>query len=496
MAALILSVSLLTPALEVSAASTVNVSSETLYDIALAKVGIHVNNSLLSRLVNSHINALTGTAQSYWGFCKTEGLEKNAESWSAYVNSDSYATPIMQVVSWLQQTEFFLKWCWNNDETDFLGSDLVNAVLGKDTALAGESYKLDDELVESIHDDFQTFIDLEGLGYYYVPVYDYNKLDVADFADIDSFTNLKEFINNHDSNIPIAEKYQNYNKKGLIYIWSSNKDTMYVRPNIDYDKISFYSNDWSPSNLYYFCDQTYTWNLPCLDNTTMISYNTSFKNTFVDQLLLTGDVNGFSHLRFYGKEPGRQIIFNTLDDLKMYSVGQRPVYYTTNNFYDNSVDNSVEVTGDYLVNNGGALSYDTIYNQIQEGDVTTDNSINEIVNSNNQTIINNYYYTEDTGDSGSGDSGSGSFGDGIASFFEGLKSILDFLLGIIGDLATTLTSFLGSVYDLIKNIGGQFTGFSELLGELFVFIPQEIIDLLTAGIGVIIVVCIFKWLKG
>ena len=183
--------------------------------------------------------------------------------------------------------------------------------------------------------------------------------------------------------------------------------------------------------------------------------------------------------------------------MKDYSVGIRPYYATTDDIYDNSVDNSINFTGDYIINNADKLSYDTVYNEIVNQNDYSENVVNNIVNDNTQTIINNYYYTNPDGGGDSGDSGdSGGSGGGLGSLIDGIGSVLNFIVTLIGDVLGLIAEFLDTVYVMIKNLGGSFTNFSNLLGELFTFIPQDLLDLIEAGIGVVIVVVVWKLFRG
>lgn len=70
----------------------------------------------------------------------------------------------------------------------------------------------------------------------------------------------------------------------------------------------------------------------------------------------------------------------------------------------------------------------------------------------------------------------------ITGFFTGL---LDVLFGGILDLITVITDNLTGIID-------GFTGIIGLLGDLFGFLPQEMISVLTSGLAVIIIVVIIK----
>lgn len=160
-------------------------------------------------------------------------------------------------------------------------------------------------------------------------------------------------------------------------------------------------------------------------------------------------------------------VYKTLEDLKSYSVGQRP-YFTTSKFqdYDVNGDNSCIISESEL---NGSSVYGDVINYIVEypdADGLTEDEL--------RRILDEYFdKLPDGGGSDGGDSGGG-FGDGLGGFLDGIGAIGDVILGILGKLLEyvgkaieLLSDTVMKVVDLIpKNI-------TALVSGLFPFLPQE-----------------------
>lgn len=160
-------------------------------------------------------------------------------------------------------------------------------------------------------------------------------------------------------------------------------------------------------------------------------------------------------------------VYKTLEDLKSYSVGQRP-YFTTSKFqdYDVNGDNSCIISESEL---NGSSVYGDVINYIidyPDADGLTEDELRRILDE---------YFNKlpDGGGSDGGDSGGG-FGDGLGGFLDGIGAIGDAILGILGKLLEyigkaieLLSDTVMKVVDLIpKNI-------TALISGLFPFLPQE-----------------------
>lgn len=187
-------------------------------------------------------------------------------------------------------------------------------------------------------------------------------------------------------------------------------------------------------------------------------------------------------------------VYNSLDDMKKYSLNQRP-YYVTEKFvnYDSSVDNSTTITQTEIDN---SITYGDVYNYItnnyENPDGLTEDELRAILEE---------YLSQIGGGSGGGGSGGGSDDDddgggGLSGFLDGLGAIGNAILSILGKLMEILGSAIelvtGSITDLITIIPNSI---GELLGALFPVFPEEWIKAITLSLvlGVIVgIVRIFK----
>lgn len=467
-------------------------SLEKVIDMALTKTGIVANNNFLQKTQASILNMMNNTASSYSNYCEANALEKNEETWAQYLSSDAYISLGFQLPYFILQCAEFLMWNLTPElyETDQERIQVaLKALAGTASCVQGQTYSMSDEAVEYVRDTFDDVVETEGLGYYYVNVYPSNSIDINLFKSLADYQNCVSYIDSGLYNTAV------FHMSNCAYILDNWDKVYYVRQYSNFDRpIRIYAEDWNIFTNQYYIEFNASKDIIWCDATTFKEY--AVNEQFYTTCYIGESKSGYAGLKFYSKEGGRQIIFEDITAMKEYSVGIRPFYSITDNYYDNSVDNSINFTGDYIVNNADKLSYDTIYNEIVNQNDYSENVVNNIVNDNTQTIVNNYYYTnpDGGGDSGDGGDDNGS-GGGLGALIDGIGSVLNFIVTLIGDALTLVTGFLDTIYTLLKNLGGSFTNFSGLLGELFTFIPQELIDLISASISVTIAVCLICLLK-
>ena len=112
-----------------------------------------------------------------------------------------------------------------------------------------------------------------------------------------------------------------------------------------------------------------------------------------------------------------------------------------------------------------------------------------------------YKSTAQTGPPPSGGGGSDDDDSGDGS---GIGDALGKLFGVIGDLLTGLlggavelfTSLIGGIGEIFQQIITFSSGFIDLLSALFPFIPKEIMTAISAGIIIMIVLAILKFIRG
>lgn len=208
----------------------------------------------------------------------------------------------------------------------------------------------------------------------------------------------------------------------------------------------------------------------------------------------TNPLNNTSYSRPYvavSKTPKTYRIFKSMDEYKAYSIGTR-TYFTTDNFvnYDSTVDNSTTITQTEIDN---SVTYGDVYNYITNNYENPDGLSEDEL----RAILAEYLSSINNSGGGSGDSDNGSdSGGGLGGFLDGLGSIGNAIMAILGKLMEILGSAIelitGSITDLITLIPNSI---GELLSALFPVFPEEWIKAITLSLvlGVIIgIVRIFK----
>ena len=116
------------------------------------------------------------------------------------------------------------------------------------------------------------------------------------------------------------------------------------------------------------------------------------------------------------------------------------------------------------------------------------------------TIYNVYYLSSDSGSGGSGSdgggSGDGSVGDAVSGFLGALGDVISGLISGLLSLATKALEALVGLGDLLRQMGealiGFFGGFTDFLGAVFPFLPEETFTILNLGLILMIAAAVFK----
>lgn len=103
----------------------------------------------------------------------------------------------------------------------------------------------------------------------------------------------------------------------------------------------------------------------------------------------------------------------------------------------------------------------------------------------------------DSGDTGgdSGDNSNDSSGGGVQAILDGIGKFFDTLLNLVGKIIGLFSGFVDSVLSLFEGFTVFTDGFSGFLTATFGFLPPEAINVLVAGITLIVILAIIKFLK-
>ena len=481
------------------------VTAGKLIDMCLTRSGKVVNGDIREDVLTQTRNVLNNTATSYRQWCKDNGKAKSVETFREYLESDAYATLPFRLAKFPLELASFIEWLINGETLlDVMGND-VNEVLTEHDDKGNVT--VPSETVNIINQVFDNTKSNYTSGWRYIDVKSVNDLPSAMFGTSQAYENAKAYISSSDSpTIFHVDKIKNVGTS--IYLGDNFSDIYYLQTSgTSGTKWTMIDTNWSTYVSYYKVQygasqfdatDSETFKTSAISSTGSAHFALGDATTIGFDLSKLGNYNNVSMTTFYGKNADKVIVYSSLQAIKDYSLGNTP-YYLTNRQYSDSVDNSFNVSGEYIQNNGGTFAYEQIREQINNSNVTNDSSVSSIVNDYSQTIINNYNYTSP--DSGEGEEGSeddnenGGLLDGLGSVVEGIADLLGFLLKAIGEILGLIGNLFNTIFEGIKALGSVFGGFSGLLGELFPFIPVELITFVTIAIEAIIAIAVWKLLK-
>lgn len=392
----------------------------------------------------------------------------------------------------------------SNEEVDIVELTTGNKVTD------GNNVELSDDFVTWIREIFEDYADSDA-PYVYVNTLSPENINPLWFNERTQYLTVKDYIANSEYPIHItmlqhtglqyfSTGSDNTYKAESIHIVAFNKPHGIYRyhDTLGSDSYSIVvgvvGEDWEAEGFPQFSQNvSQLGNIQNSEYWSESQYTTIFCN-------FNQDTEGYGRAWLATKD-GRVVkVFKTLDDYKNFTVGREPYYITTTSGSYNTTDNSVKVSGDYITGSNYEYSHDVVQNEIDNSQNVDNSVVNNIVNNNQQTIINNYASTV-VPDSGSDDNGSdndGGFGsilDGLGSIFGGITDIIGFLLGVVGDALSLISSLFTTIFDALKALGTMFSGFGGLLGEIFGFIPSELISFIVLAIEAAVAIAIWKQFK-
>lgn len=494
------------------------VTSLKLIDMCLTRSGKVVNSDIRDDVLIQTRNVLNDTAQSYWQWCSDNGKQKSVETFREYLESDAYASLPFRLSKYPLNLASFINWIITGETLlDVLGTDVNDVLIEYDD---NGNATVPSESVNIINQSFDKVKGNYASGYFYKEVKPYTELPVKYFGTPQAWENAKAYIASSDN--PTLVLFH-ANKKPLSrdgcdkILFGDNTLSTYLIA----EKTAKFGQFWNGDNGYKLKQYDEKWvetfkfatvqygasqvsftdsasYLEVAQETTAITDKTYYTGYYVyNPNQVDAQLNyAWWDWEIYGKEYSQVMIYESLEAIKQYSCGQQP-YYLTNRQYQDSVDNSFNVSGEYIHNDGGTFAYEQIREQINNSSVTNDNSANSIINDYSQTIINNYNYSSGgSGEGGEGDNEDGNgILDGIASVLDGLTEIVGFLLQAIGSILSLIADLFNTILDAIKAVGGIFAGFTGLLADIFPFIPSELVTFVTLAIEATVAITVWKQFK-
>lgn len=495
--------------------ASANINLTKIIDMSLSKTGIVANNSTLQKLQASTLNMLNGTASSFWDYCNANGLSYSRDSWSTYLNSDAYRSLPFALPSWALQSGYYIDWLLGGDvRGEIMSSDAVKMMLGTSIAVNGNNYTIPSNVVNYYRDSVNDVMSENG----YILRKTFSPADLKKdwFFTDEMYYNVYGTIlsdNQHYYNLGFAGNGQ-LDIKGVSLMNTVSfemhlykfKDTLLVKRDTRYPDVYNHlcatvvtPNDAS-RNDYFYGTRYETTTYPYSTYEELLNSGTLQLSQTINPYFDVADraYNGVAFIGLFTCD-GRYVkVFDSAVGAQNHNVGSQDTYIASNYTYDSSKDNSIKFSGEYYNNNSENYTYDIVQNQIDNTSNIDESVVNNIVNNYTYNTVNNFYDNSgDSDDSGDDDSNDGGIdmGGAIESLINGIMSILNFLLTLVGDVFTVLSDFLTSLYEILVGFGESFSGLSSLLGELFVFIPEELIRLLEAGVGAMVVVAVWKFIR-
>lgn len=325
----------------------------------------------------------------------------------------------------------------------------------------------------------------------YIP--SYNFLDPNQFNNFQIYSSLKEFMKNQDGYIFVIKD---------ISFTDFRKGYICVVPRINYVDFVGTTNAGIFTNvtLYYEWVQKNFTTYGSIPGATYYQINNdgsiqSLTPSYNWSLLLnnTGFSTSGNYIRVFSNYSKNELVyvFSTLNALKNYNSGSPQPYYFGSGY--GTTTGSVNLSTSNMSNSGNY--YSNVVNNVQSG--WTAEQVLELVDKVIST----------GGGSGSGGSGSGS-SDNPFSFLGTIGEAVGKLVGGIGDfIAQVVGGIVDAILDLINMFVGEDgvlnkltslinTGFNTFLGDMFSWLPSEVVTCFTACLLVGIFFAIWKIIRG
>lgn len=496
-------------------------SNERVTDIALTKTGVVANASIIADISTEVSQLLKQALESYMGWLTNKGYtEATVQSFYDFMQECKNDTSGQMVYRLIRadilNPDIIVEMINKNKEDIDLYLDLYYLTTGKD-ASEEKNITLSNDLVVFIRELFNEYID-DNCDYYLLNTFSSKNVNPMWFETKEYYDKFVSYLEGIDYPIYLTggQSSASYNYLRIddtnTYVFSNYT----VYPMLKDFGLVYEAQE---ASKYFYNYKIYDmqWNTYTMGSK---KYSSTAQNN-IKASDMEGLANSGNHYRVYSEmnirvgdadviagiftSDGRPIkVFKTLDKFKLYSVGMQPYYITDSyNTYEAN-DNSVTVGGDYVTGSNYQTSYSTVQNEIDNSETVNESIVNNIVNDNSQTIINNYASSVvpegggsdggEDGDDGDGGGGGGIL-DGLGSLIGGATDIIGFLLGLVGDALSLISSLFTTLFDALKALGTMFGGFGGFLGEIFGFIPTELINFIVLAIEASVAIAIWRQFK-
>ena len=335
---------------------------------------------------------------------------------------------------------------------------------------------VNDELADAMYQTINIMIQ-EECGWYEMKTLDYRDVSATSFTTQGLYNAFVSYCTQNlkgTDNVIFAKTETRITSDGVTVFYIPTTETL--------SGVEYYQNVVSGNECLAYITKEWT--------TVNVSFKRLTESGFTDTQHSTSNTTFLNATGIYSLD-GRGIpitdgsrtvrVYKSLEELKNYSVGQRP-YYVTDKFlnYDISGDNSCILSESDLSN--GSV-YGDVYNYIMDN-YDNPNNLTE----DQLTIIVENYINGSGGGSVSGN-GTGSSGNGLSDFLGGLGSVGDAILSILGKLL----EYVGKALDLVSGTVTKVLdivpkNITALLSALFPFFPEEWLLAIELGLVLSVIV--------
>jgi len=500
---------------EASGGNSLSDIEKRVVDVSLTHTGVVANDDMLAYTREKIKTIMSDAIVAFNQYAVTSGAESvDVPLFYEFVQastSDSVGQEVAKMLNYdIIDPQTIVQYVNNYDEVINMNIDMYKMFTGKNVE-EEKNVTLSDEVVDYIRELFEECIEMEA-DYVWVPTLKPSDINIMWFTDKRYYDALKQLVTN--SEYPLLVRfYQNKASKWFstdslneyvtdgISIWVLNKPFGIIRNCDSLETTNYIINTSIYDDMWqkYKCPAFIDAGIGALETMT------------VDNMLTWGEyetngtlcnlerfVNGYGYAWIMTNDGHKVKVFKNINAYKSHTVGREPYYITDISDSYNNTDNSVSVGGDYVTGGSYQYSHDVVQNEIDNSQNVDNSVVNNIVNNNQQTIVNNYASTV-IPDSGSGnggnDDGGGGLLDGLGGLIGGVTDFLGFIFGMLGDAISLVTSLFNTIFEGIKALGNIFTGFTGLLGDLFGFIPSELINFLVLAVEAGVAVTLWKQFK-
>lgn len=481
-------------------------SASKIVDVALTKTGIVANKSVLNAVEDKLANVVRDTLKLYDAWLdENPSKEVGVETFNEFVDGGGLSTFAYKAIEPHLNRKFIVTLMLEyRDSLDDAPVDITEVITGE-TSILGKILNLPSALVNFIRSLFNEYA-TENSDFYYIDTYTASDVNPLWFESPQAYQNFCYQINNVSELVYIRAKDsinvvpRTDDTSGVICEWYLHKfDNEVLFVDNSYSKyrwrIDLYNENWEKGYDVYMTEKEPLTQSEIgqftFDDCTRLVSGWMTMSDYMD-IYVSGATIG--HLGIWTND-GRPIkVYKNETAMKNATLGKCDYYVTNNSNKYETTDNSVNVSGDYLVSDSYTYSHDIVQTEIDNSETITNETVNNIVNNNTTTIINNYASSVSP-DGGSSDEGGGGILDGLGGLVSGITDFVGFLLGLVGDALSLITSLFTTLFDAVKAIGSVFTGFTGLLGDIFGFIPSELVNFLVLAVEAAVAVAIWKQFK-